>query len=493
MKQGDRIVILMPNCLEYIYLYMGASKQGIVQVPVNTAYHGAFLEHQINISEAETVVVAYSFLENVVNSLGNLPAIKRLVVWCDSDADMPELPTGLHCEVLRYQDLYSHNSGEPEVVVKPQDLAVIIFTSGTTGLSKGVLMTHAQAYLFSEQGAQLMALTPDDTYMTVLPLFHGNAQFLTVYCSMIVGARCVLYQRFSASEWAPRLYQSGATVMNCVSSMLAFALAQPPSELDSKLKLRCVLAAPTPWDIVDELKKRFGIQHFVEGYGQTEINLVAVTPIGWDRPRGAVGLAADQWYELRVVDPETDQDVALGEVGELLVRPRVPWTLNQGYVGMPAETLTAFRNLWFHTGDAVKQDAQGWLYFLDRYKDTLRRRGENISSFEVEAPIRQHPAVADVAVVAVAAQEAGGEDEVKACVMLKEGAVLDPAELIEWCEASLPYFAVPRYIDFYDAFPTSASDKIQKNVLRDEGVRPSTWDRVAAGVQLQFERKKARA
>lgn len=493
VAKGDRIVIFARNSLDFVLLYLAANKLGAAEAPINTAYKGEFLSHQIRICEASTLVVEGSLLDRVTEVLPELPFVRRIFVWNAPDASSPPhptLPEGIAIEP--FEVLWSEDESNPGVEVRPQDIAAIMFTSGTTGLSKGVLMTQAQVYFFSEECCRLMNLTADDVYLTALPLFHSNPQMLTVNCTMIVGASCVLYERFSPSLWLERVRESGATVTNCVGATAAFIHAQPPTPRDRDHKIRMMLTAPTPWEILDDFKKRFGIRDYAECFGQTEINLPFMVPPGADRPEGSIGVEVAQFYDIRLVDPETDREVPVGTVGELVVRPKLPWILNQGYVNMPDKTAQAFRNLWFHTGDAMKRDANGWYYFVDRYKDTLRRRGENISSFEVETQIRKHPAIADVAVVAVPAEFAAGEDEVKAVVVLNPTVPYTHADLIAWCDARMPYFAVPRYVDVMETLPISASEKVQKHKLRDAGITTSTWDRVAEGVKLnkELERKE---
>ena len=202
-------------------------------------------------------------------------------------------------------------------------------------------------------------------------------------------------------------------------------------------------------------------------------------------------MLVEQWFDVRLVCPDTDDEVPIGQVGELMIRHKFPWTINTGYVGMPGQTVEAWRNLWFHTGDALRRDEQGWYYFVDRLKDALRRRGENISSYEVELPISEHPAISEVAVVAVPADADGGEDEVKACIILKPGHSVTPKEMFEWCARRIPGFAVPRYFEFMSEFPRTPSHKVQKSLLRAAGVTASTWDRVRAGLRTEEELRRA--
>lgn len=475
---GDSVVLFMANSLEYILIWFALNKLGAIEVPINTAYLGRFLEHQVNLSKAKFIIADAALVEHVRGSIDKMPAIKTVIVRKGDDAmqGASDVPS---CRMIDYAIVESSNEANPGVDVRPSDIAAIMFTSGTTGLSKGVLMPHAQLYLFSQIDCEAVGLTSDDVYVTGLPFFHANSQLLTIYPCMIIGAKCVLYEKFSATQWVDRLHTSGATVANSLGVMLPFVYAQPRSDKDRGHRLTRMLSAPTPYGILEEFKERFGVEEFGEGFGQTEICCPIMTPLGrgYERPKGAAGLLIEQYFDVRVVDPLTDEELPIGQVGELLVRPKSSWIINAGYVGMPEETNRAWRNLWFHTGDGVKRDEAGWYYFVDRLKDAMRRRGENISSFEVEAPIREHPAVADVAVVAVPSDHEGGEDEVKACVVLQSGAKLSPGELIEWCSGKLPTFAVPRYVEFLDSFPKTPSEKIQKGILRSAGITSATWDR----------------
>lgn len=477
VARGDRVTLMMPNSPEFITAWFAAAKLGAVEAPINNAYKGSFLEHQVNIAGASVAVISHDQVPVWRDSIGRMPNMRTIVVWSGTGEPLGDCPIG-DCRVIDYSAMFDDREDDLGIEVLPSDISSIIYTSGTTGLSKGVMMPHAQFYLFAESDIQLVKLRSDDIYMTSLPLFHGNAQFLTVYPTLITGSQCVLYSKFSASRWVDHLHESKATVTNTIGVILPFAAAQPPTDRDNTHSLERVLATPTPPD-AEYFKKRFGIGAFADAFGQTEICAPIMSPLGVSKPAGACGLAVPQWFDIRIVDPTTDEDVPDGQTGELVVRHKQPWTLNAGYIGMPEKTAEACRNLWFHTGDAMKRDAEGWYYFVDRIKDALRRRGENISSFEIEAPMLQHPMVEQVAVIGVPAEVAGGEDEVKACVVLKKGTALEPQALIDWCEARIPAFMVPRYIEFLDDLPKTPSEKIQKKKLREDGITDKTWDRLA--------------
>ncbi|MFP6817422.1 MAG: AMP-binding protein [Pseudomonadales bacterium] len=478
VAKGDFVGILLPNCLEFIFAWFALTKLGAIEVGISDAYKGSFLAHPLNLSKARVLITTAELAQRLVEIEGELPHLERLFIVDDPETD-GEMPRFTRLKASPFAQLMEGDPTPPGVEVFPSDPAAVLMTSGTTGVSKGVLMPSSQFYFFAEEDVQLMRLTPDDVFMTGFPLFHGNAQFLTVYPALIMGAQVVLYRRFSASTWAARAHLSGATVTNLLGATMAFILSQPPSEHDRALKVRTIYAAPLSPELAPQFIERFGVSDFVDGFGQTEISNIFMTPYGAKRPPGASGVLVDQWFEARLVDPDTGIDVPEGETGELLIRPKAPGVISTEYLGMPEKTVETWRDLWFHTGDGLRRDAQGWYFFVDRVKDALRRRGENISSFEVESGVRSHPAVADCAVVGVRADEAAGEDEVMVFVVLKEGETANPEDICIWSEKELPAFMVPRYIDFVDELPQTATEKVRKKVLREQGVTETTWDRLA--------------
>jgi crotonobetaine/carnitine-CoA ligase len=309
-----------------------------------------------------------------------------------------------------------------------------------------------------------------DVLATSLPLFHTNA--LGAFCQALVfGATLDVQPRFSASAFWQRLADSGATVTYLLGAMVSILLRRPPSDLDRAHSVRVALAPATGREQYAPFEERFGIT-LLDAWGSTETNcVIANTPA--DRKPGTMGRVLPR-FAARVVDVD-DEPVPDGTPGELAVRPREPFAFALGYHNHAEATVRAWRNLWFHTGDRVARDAEGWFTFVDRTKDSIRRRGENISSWEVEQVLLAHPDVATAAAVPVPSDL--GEDEVMACVVAREGAELDPAELIRFCAPRIAAFAVPRYVQVLPELPTTANGKIQKAVLRDRGVTAATWDR----------------
>lgn len=466
-EPGDRALIMAPNCCDYIRAWFGIACAGMAEVPLNTAYEGSFLEHQVGITAPRVAVVEPSLADRFLEPREAYASLERFYVLAGEDQTAAiEAIRGSGRAADPFEGLLAAAPRNlPDVDYR--DLAAIFFTSGTTGLSKGVMMSHSHLAFFADQGRAMTRLTEADTYMSLGPLFHGNAQFLAAYPALMVGARCVLQQRFSASRWIDQIRETGSTVTNFVGVMMDFVWKQPPRPDDGDNALRCIYAVPTAASLVDGFRQRFGTEAFIESFGSTEASLPVITPYGEDRPAGAAGLLVDELFEVRVVDPETDEELPIGEVGELVVRSKTPWTMLSGYYGMPDKTAEALRNQWFHTGDAVRRDAEGWFYFVDRLKDAIRRRGENISSFEVEQAVLGHPEVADCAAVAMPTDTEAGEDEVALFVVPVTDGTLGPSDVREWCERRLPAFARPKVITLIGALPYTPSGKVRKVELRE--------------------------
>ncbi|CUR58887.1 DitJ-like CoA ligase (AMP forming), possibly related to diterpenoid metabolism [metagenome] len=481
-EPGDRVVLVAANSSQFVRTWIGTAVAGLVQVPINTAYEHDFLAHQVSTVEATLAIVDDVFAARFVQVAESAKSIRKF--WVIDTGHLDEALETLRSagwEAAPWEELDDESAGCSGIVlptVAPQDLASVLFTSGTTGPSKGVAMPHAQMYFFADECVSLVRLTSADAWMATTPLFHGNAQFMAAYPTLVAGARFVMRSRFSASRWIDQLRESQVTVTNLIGVMMDFVWKQEPRPDDADNLLRCVFAAPTASSIVAPMRERYGIEAFVEVFGLTETSAPIISPYGVDRPPGAAGLAADEWFDVALVDPETDEEVPAGEIGELVIRPKVPFICSLGYYNMPDRTVEAWRNLWFHTGDALRRDQDGWFYFVDRFKDALRRRGENISSYEVETSILSHPAVVECAVIAVPASTEAGEDEVMAYLVPAPNTRAPSAEEVwGWCDERIPNFAVPRFLRFVEELPKTPSQRVQKAKLRVLGVTSDTFDR----------------
>jgi len=477
-QAGDRVLLMAGNSSQFVRSWFGTAVGGFVEVPINTNYEGEFLRHQTSTADPRWAVIDDIFAARFAAIAEHARSIERFwVIDTGSQNEAIKLLTGQGWVASPWDEL---PAAAPVAVPDPSatSLASIFFTSGTTGPSKGVAMPHSQMYFFGQEVVCLTRLTDADTYLTCTPLFHGNAQFMAAYPALIAGARIVVRPKFSASRWVDHLRENQVTVTNLIGVMMDFVWKQPARSDDADNLLRCVYSAPTASSVLEEFMARFGVEAFVDAFGLTETSAPILSPYGEIRPPGAAGLVASDWFEIRLVDPDTDREVPVGQVGELTVRYKQPWTCSLGYYGMPGKTVEAWRNLWFHTGDALRRDEEGWYYFVDRYKDALRRRGENISSYEVEQALLGHPDVIGCAVVGVPAEVDAGEDEVLAVVVASRD--LTPEQLWGFCEGRIPAFAIPRYIRFADALPKTPSEKVRKAALREEGVTATTFDRAAA-------------
>lgn len=481
---GDHVAIMSPNCLEYLWAWFGLNRIGAVPVAINTAYKGAFLTHVLGNSEARAAVVDREYLGWIADIEPTLPALETLYVP-GARVDSDECPAFERIDVRPFDELLEGSPAPTNVEVTYADIGMIMYTSGTTGPSKGVLMPHGHLYLFGHAMATHMALTPDDRYYVCMPLFHAQGSLMQTYAVLQSGGSAMLARQFRATTWIDDVRQFGATVTNTLGVMSDFILRQPPQPTDRDNQLRLLCAVPVTTETVATLRERFAIPKFNELFGMTECNLPVVRPIDAPDEAGCSGKVWDEYFEVIIADPDTDERLPTNEVGEILVRPKEPYCFMQGYKGMDDRTVETWRNFWFHTGDAGRLDERGYLWYIDRIKDTIRRRGENISSYEVEAVLLEHPSVEEAAAVAVKADE-GGEDEVLACLVLNPGeAPLEPAQLLDFCSPRMPYFAVPRYIEFVDEIPKTPSQKIQKNKLRQRGLGDNVWDREAAGYKVR--------
>lgn len=475
LTKGDKVSIMLPNCPEFLHLWFGAAKIGAVEVPINTSYKGEFLRHIVDQSDSRILVIDRQYLDRVRLIQDDLKKLERIVVLGDSEGGAA---TGLRTPAMAYEEFAEAPEAPVEVDVQPWDPQSIIYTSGTTGVSKGALGCHKFWIVVAEKMLEYREGTEHDVFYTFLPLYHFNAQVLTTLTALIAGARMVLSDRFSASRFWDDMRECGATQFNYLGAVMPILAKQPERPDDGDNPVRVAVGAGCPPEVMEQVEKRFGIT-CMEGFGMTEIGIPIHVRMH-DRRPGSCGRPFDI-YEIQLVD-DRDAEVPVGEPGELVFRPKEPFTMMSEYYKMPEKTLEAFRNLWFHSGDLARKDADGYYYFVDRKKDALRRRGENISSFEVERAINTHPAVLESAAVAVKSELA--EDEVKICVVLKPGQSLSPEELVAYANERMPYFAVPRYVEFMESLPKTPTERTQKYLLKQAGVTPGTWDREAAGIKV---------
>jgi crotonobetaine/carnitine-CoA ligase len=481
VRAGDRVLGLVGNRAESNGMLYATVTRGAGGVPRNTALRGAFLQHQLHNAEPRVVVLEDRLAVNLRNLAAGPVAPEAMVIAGDPVTPTPAcLATARRLTFPELRALRAPVDLEL-VTPSPGDVTMIMYTSGTTGPSKGVLIPHGHCYLAGLGLAEATALTAADRYFVCMPLFHANALLMQFVGSLIAGAQVVVTERFRATSWLDEVRAAEATITNGLGVIPEFIFRQPPTGRDRDHRLRLMMAVPIAPEWGADFEKRFGVP-FMQGFGMTECNIVAYTRPGDDLVPGCAGYPLADWFEVGIADPHTDAPLPAGQTGEIVVRPKLPGCVMAGYFRMPEKTVEAWRNLWFHTGDAGRFDDLGRLRYVDRIKDCIRRRGENISSFEIEQVLNAHPAVAESAVVGIRVAGAGGEDEVKAYVVPAAGAPVDPVALLDWCAPRMPHFAVPRFVEVVTGeLAKTPTGKLQKTPLREAGITAATWDRESVG------------
>lgn len=465
VEKGDMVALLSPNNAEFVLTWYACAVVGAVFVGLNSSYSGELLDYVLADSKPRGMVVERS----LAGALATLPeATLQGLEWVAiiGGADGLALPAGPG-RYVGFDELQIADGPDPQVESSFRDIQCISYTSGTTGPSKGVVMPNAHAFATGLTFQAAVGLGPDDVLYTPLPLFHGIASRQGLLPALLVGAHVVVGEKFSGSRFWQQVTECGATVAHTIFTIPVILKAQAPSKWDTAHRLRTMYNAHYDADF----EKRFNVR-LTEAYGLTETGIAIGTP--WpERREGACGKAYPEWEAL-IVD-EDGLDLPDGEVGELLLRPKQQWIMMEGYHKKDRETLEATRNFWFHTGDFAKRDADGYFYFVGRKKDRIRRRGENISGYEVERILGRHPEIAEVAAIPYPA--AAGEDEVRCVIIKAEASSLTAAELIEWLRPNMPAFMLPRYVEFVDDMPRTPSAKIEKYKLIAAGLGPDAWDR----------------
>jgi len=478
---GAQVALMLDNKPEVVLLYLALAKLGAVAVAVNTAAKGELLAYYLTQSDSQLLIIDEALVERLLPVADRVPQLARVVTLAD---DAPSaLPAALTLAQSDYLALLDAPDTPPGVQVRFCDLHALIYTSGTTGASKGNMTTHASALTIALQLAQAYGYRKDDVLYVCLPLFHGNAWLCSVLPALVAGAQIALSRRFSVSGFWDDIRRHGVTQFNALGAMAHFLWSQQPDPRDRDHRVRQVMVVPTPREIYHAFEERFGVR-FTSLYALTDCGIVTVRGMDAPADKWASSGRACEGVELRIVDDD-DFPQPPGIPGEIVVRSREPWMHAQGYYAMPEATAAANRNLWFHTGDRGVLDAEGYLSFVDRKKDAIRRRGENISSFEVEQIILKHPAVLDVAAYAVTSEHS--EDEVMVSVVLRDGASLAEATLIAHCAENMAYFMVPRYVEFRAALPRTMTEKIEKYKLKAQAEQhlARLWDREQAGIVIQ--------
>jgi len=478
--RGDTVVTIFDTNIDVFTCWFGINKLGAIWVPINTAYRHEFLRHQITDSGARLVICDGHYVERVVEIAGQIPAVE--LILSRDNGPFPDC-------TIPIQPLDDHRGSDDTplpIVVAPADLACLIYTSGTTGAAKGCMISHNYMCMWGRQQRRSVPQEPHETGWTPLPLFH-SAALTFVMGALVAGYRCAVWPRFSLTSFWSDIDKSGASNALLMASIFPLVAHAPDNDAMKRChgQLKMIYGMPITPEVRKIWRERFGVQLISSwSYGQTEGG-TRMTSVAPDEipPETCAGREMDE-FEVRIFDAN-DEPVPDGTVGEIVYRPRYPNSMFEGYWRRPEDTARVWRNLWMHSGDLGRLEG-GYLFFMDRAKDYLRARGENISSFEVERTFAKHPDVEEVAVHAVAAQDA--EDEIKATIVRREATELNEEALCRWAIDSLPHFAVPRYYEFRSELPKNPTGKVLKYRLREEGVTADTWDRDKAGIIVRRQR-----
>jgi carnitine-CoA ligase len=473
VKQGDYVNVWLPNGVDMVRIWFAINWLGAVYVPINTAYRGNVLAHVIANGGAELMIVASDLVERLAHI--DRAQLRTLVVAGGKEHAIP----GMEFVPLEKLDADPATLPPLKQPIEPWDVQSIIYTSGTTGRSKGVLSSYT--HMWHMTGVQAFPMLDEtDCYLISLPFFHVGGT-LPIIAMLNRGGTVGMGGDFATEAFWPTVRATGATYTILLGVMSTFLSKRTPSPDEREHTLKKITMIPLPDDWRD----------FAERFGPTVWTLFNMTevsvPIFSEPNPQAPGTCGKQrpGVDLRIVDVH-DREVPVGEIGELIVRTDAPWALNSGYYKNPEATAQAWRNGWFHTGDGFRKDEHGNYFFVDRMKDAIRRRGENISSFEVEAEILTHPKIRECAVVAVPNEMA--EDDVLAIVAPATGAAVDPLELLEFLKPRLAHFMLPRYVRIMTDLPRTPTQKVEKYVLRQQGLTSDTWDREKAGVKIRREK-----
>lgn len=478
----DRVALFAGNSAEHIALWFAINLLGAVDAPINPALRGRTLEHAIDLVEPKLLVAEAELLPVLARDGLDLGRLKSVLWFGTPHSSLPAL-TGITLAHLDWTGASAALAMESLPALAPSDTASILFTSGTTGPSKGVMVTHAQAFLTARQTVDGLWVGVDDVYYCAHPLFHMSPRFCVVYAALLTGAAICFDRRFAAEQWIDRIRATGATITIGHGPLIEMIYQQPERPDDAQTKLTRLGTSPFPRHIAQDFERRFDLKG-IETWGMTEINIPCWHPPAEPLRVGSAGKIRHEWYDFQVIDSESDLPLPPGEVGEFAIRPKLPWIVTPGYFRNAEATAKAQRNFWFHTGDSGYVDADGWVYFVDRLGDRIRRRAENISSYDIEVAANAHPAVLESAAVGVPSGFSS-DDDVKLCVVLRPGATVAPAELLSHLASELPHHMVPRYIEHLDELPRTPTQKVRKADLRASGVTLSTWDRKENNVALR--------
>jgi crotonobetaine/carnitine-CoA ligase len=464
------VSVMLPNSPRWLAVFFAIQKLGACIVPINVALRGESLAYVIDHSDSVALVIDPEYADVLAEVRDRAPKIRH-VIFDTADASAFAPPAG----DLTLKEIEAEDASAPDVKIDPEGISALMYTSGTTGLPKGVVMRYAAADARRSEPLAMMFYKPEDVLYTCLPLFHANALFISVMCALHSGARLALGKRFSASRFWDEARRYGATTFNALGAMIPILMKQPELPHDVDNPVSWIISAACPANVWETFEKRFGLKIF-EFYGAVDGGGFLTFNIG-NAPVGSIGQPPPGTV-YKVADPDGNE-VPVGQPGELCFKVDDAKSQGVEYYKNEKASTKKVRDGWLHTSDVVYRDEDGNLYFVDRLTDSMRRRGENVSSYEVEREVNAHPAVLESAAFGVKSDL--GEDDIMVAVVRKPGAEVTPEELVAFLEKRVAKFMIPRYIDFRDSLPKTETHRVQKSDLKNQGVTGSTWDRESAG------------
>lgn len=484
ITKGDKVAVVLDNCPETVFLVFGLSKLGAIQVPINTAHKGDIMTYMLDQSDSQMMFTHTHYLERLRPALAGIPKIRSVVLLEGTGSDQKPGSSeasiamvgsqigALDKQVLEWSGFIDNDGKYQSADVIWSDPFMILYTSGTTGLPKGVVLPQNLLYAAAERFSNgTLDVGENDCIHNSLPLFHAHAWHSAVNLALISGARFVLIERFSASKFWEENKQYGCNFAVTIRGMISILNAANPRPDDADNPVQIFMGGPAPQEYCEVFEQRFGV-HIVDFYGSTELSAPIINQIG-NRKIGSCGRVHPD-FAVKIVN-DNGVDVEINTPGEILIRPLKPYEVMLEYYKMPEETVEAWRDAWFHTGDNGFFDEDGFLIYTDRKKDVIRRRGENISSFVLENVINSHPAVLEATVFGVKSEL--GEEDVMVCLAFVLGHSLTPEDITAFCEERMAKFMIPRYMRFVDELPKTPVHRVEKYKLRNEGITPDTWDR----------------
>jgi crotonobetaine/carnitine-CoA ligase len=470
VKKGDKISVMLPNCPDSVFMQFGIPKTGAIQVPINTELTSVLFEYTINNCDADILIIDDKFFPKFSSISSQLRHLKKVFVKANK-FEKEKYRLCKNIDIFSYEELFDSSDRIPDIDVNWYDPVAIFYTSGTTGVSKGIVLPHNHHYDFGHTIAEWARLGPKDIFYICLPFYHGLAQYMSVMPALLAEGSIAIAERFSASGFWNDIRRYNATAVFVIYTVVPILLKQPEREDDSNNPLRVCCTIGFAPSTVDTFQKRFGV-NMLDMFGSTEQGGIAFTP--YDKKKyGASGPINTRDYEVKIVN-EYDEELPIGSIGEYVSRAKKPFIRMIEYYGMSEETVKATRNLWLHSGDAARIDEEGWIYFEGRLKDSIRRGGENISAFELESLAGSYDKVHECAAIPIGSEL--GEDEIKLYVVPTKGEPFDLQAFEMFCEEKMPRYMIPRYIEIVENIQKTGTGKVEKVKLQKQGLTINTWD-----------------